>query len=67
MGAPHTLDILQKFPNVPRYQDFREMFDKAGNQIDAVSIGVPDHSNKFANELLMGPPPRKDWEQYYTI
>lgn len=45
MGAPHTAGIIEMFPNVPRYQDFREMFDKAGNQIDAVSIGVPDHSH----------------------
>src|SRR5690606_37042657 len=30
MGAPHTVDILKKFPNVPRFQDFRQMFDKMG-------------------------------------
>ena len=24
-------------------------------------------NNKVANELLIGPPPRKGWEQYYTI
>ncbi len=45
MGAPHTLKVLEKFPNVPRFQDFRKMFDKMGNQIDAVSVGVPDHSH----------------------
>src|SRR5690606_1252316 len=45
MGAPHTLKTLEKFPDVPRFQDFRQMFDKMGNQIDAVSIGVPDHSH----------------------
>src|SRR5690606_16098439 len=45
MGAPHTVDILKKFPNVPRFQDFRQMFDKMGNQIDAVSVGVPDFSH----------------------
>src|SRR5690606_39108839 len=45
MGAPHTADILKKFPNVPRFQDFRQLFDKMGNQIDAVSIGVPDFSH----------------------
>jgi FlaA1/EpsC-like NDP-sugar epimerase len=27
MGAPHTLKILQKFPDVPRFQDYRKMFD----------------------------------------
>ncbi|MFT4094526.1 MAG: hypothetical protein QM640_12885 [Niabella sp.] len=24
-------------------------------------------NNKRANELLVGPPPRKGWEQYYSI
>jgi hypothetical protein len=45
MGAPHTQKILQKFPDVPRFQDFRVMFDKMGNQIEAVSVGVPDHAH----------------------
>ncbi|MFZ4263608.1 Gfo/Idh/MocA family oxidoreductase [Sphingobacterium sp. HJSM2_6] len=45
MGAKHTLGILEKFPDVPRFQDFRQMFDKMGNQIDAVSVGVPDFSH----------------------
>lgn len=45
MGAKHTQAVLKQFPDVPRFQDFREMFDKMGNQIEAVSIGVPDHSH----------------------
>lgn len=53
MGAPHTLKILQKFPDVPRFQDFRQMFDKMGNQIEAVSVGVPDHSHFPITMLAM--------------
>lgn len=53
MGAPHTLKILEKFPDVPRFQDFREMFDKMGSQIDAVSVGVPDHSHFPITMLAM--------------
>ena len=34
-----------QFPNVPKFRDFREMFDKMGKEIDAVCIGVPDHSH----------------------
>ncbi len=34
-----------KFPGVRKFRDFREMFDKMGNEIDAVCIGVPDHSH----------------------
>ena len=45
MGAPHTEQSLKQFPNVPRFQDFRQMFDKMGDQIDAVSVGVPDFSH----------------------
>ncbi len=45
MGAPHTAKIMAMFPKAERFQDFRTMFDKMGNQIEAVSIGVPDHSH----------------------
>ena len=45
MGAPQTQAVLKKFPDVPRFQDFRTMMDKMGKQIDAVSVGVPDHSH----------------------
>jgi predicted dehydrogenase len=45
MGAPHTLGILKQFPQLPRFQDFRAMFDKMANDIDAVSIGVPDFAH----------------------
>ena len=45
MGAPHTLKMLKAFPNVPRFVDFREMFDKMGKQIDVVTAAVPDHSH----------------------
>ena len=45
MGAPQTLKVLKKYPNVPRFQDFRQMFDKIGNQIDAVCVATPDVSH----------------------
>jgi predicted dehydrogenase len=45
MGAPHTQQILKQFPDVPRFQDFRKMFDKMGKDIDAVSVGTPDFSH----------------------
>lgn len=54
MGAPHTQQILKQFPNVPRFQDFRQMFDKMGNQIDAVSVGVPDFSHFPITMMAMG-------------
>lgn len=45
MGAPQTTKVLDMFPNVPRFQDFRKLFDKMGKDFDAVAIGVPDHSH----------------------
>lgn len=33
----------EKYPKVPRFKDYRVMFDKMRNEIDAVSISVPDH------------------------
>jgi predicted dehydrogenase len=53
MGAKHTLPTLQKFPDVPRFQDFREMFEKMGKQIDAVSVGTPDFSHFPITMLAM--------------
>lgn len=54
MEAPHTQRILKKFPDVPRFKDFRQMFDKMSNQIDAVSVGVPDFSHFPICMMAMG-------------
>ena len=53
MGAPHTLKVMEMFPDVPRFQDFREMFDKMGDKIDAVSVGTPDFSHFPITMLAM--------------
>jgi predicted dehydrogenase len=45
MGSPPTLPLLQLYPDVPQFQDFRRMFDKMEKQIDAVVIATPDHSH----------------------
>ena len=45
MGAPHTMETLERHPDVPRYQDFRKMFKEMGKKIDAVCVGTPDHSH----------------------
>lgn len=45
MGAPHTQKNMEKFSGAKRFQDFREMLDKSGNEIEAVSVGVPDFSH----------------------
>ncbi len=53
MGAPHTERTLKMFPDVPRFQDFRVMFDKMGNKIEAVTVGVPDFAHFPITMLAM--------------
>ena len=45
VGAPHTEAALKAFPKLPRFQDFRAMFDEMADGIDAVLVGIPDHSH----------------------
>ncbi|MCB0729863.1 MAG: Gfo/Idh/MocA family oxidoreductase [Ignavibacteriae bacterium] len=45
MGGEHTLENMNKFPNAARFKDFRKMFDKMADKIDAVSVGTPDFSH----------------------
>ena len=35
--------VLSRFPKVKRFRDFRELFEKAANDFDAVVAAVPDH------------------------
>lgn len=45
IGHKRTAEVLKMFPDAARFQDFRAMFDKAGNQFNAVSIATPDFSH----------------------
>ena len=53
MGAEHTQKVIEMFPDAPRFQDFREMFDKMGDKIEAVSVGTPDFSHFPITMLAM--------------
>ncbi|TVR15123.1 MAG: gfo/Idh/MocA family oxidoreductase [Balneolaceae bacterium] len=53
MGAPHTVDLMEKFSNAPRFQDFRRMFDRASGSFDAVCVGTPDFSHFPVTMLSM--------------
>lgn len=53
MGASHTKRNMDRYPDVPRFQDFREMFRKMGDKIDAVCVGTPDHSHFPITMLAM--------------
>ena len=45
MGAEATLPAIKAYPDVPRYKDFRVMFDEMAESIDAVLIAIPDFSH----------------------
>ncbi|MDR1747039.1 MAG: Gfo/Idh/MocA family oxidoreductase [Tannerella sp.] len=45
MGAKHTKEIMAMFPKARLFKDFREMFDKMGNEFEAVSAGIPDFAH----------------------
>ena len=45
MAANGYKKILEKFPNAKKFKDYRRMFDKLANQIDAVIISTPDHTH----------------------
>jgi predicted dehydrogenase len=45
LGAEHTQKMLVKFPKAKQFKDFRQLFDKMGNEIEAVCIAVPDHAH----------------------
>jgi len=45
IGALHTLEALRRFPTLPRFTDFRQMFDLMEDRIDAVLVGIPDHAH----------------------
>ena len=38
-----TLDVVQKYPGVRVYQDWRELLDKESDILDSVNVSTPDH------------------------
>ncbi|NMA30931.1 MAG: Gfo/Idh/MocA family oxidoreductase, partial [Candidatus Methanofastidiosa archaeon] len=53
LNAEHTQHALKEYPNAKRFKDFREMFDKMGNEIEAVAVSTPDFSHFPACMLAM--------------
>jgi predicted dehydrogenase len=41
----HTAQVRTLFPDVPRFVDFRKMFDAVGDDVEAVVVAVPDHTH----------------------
>ncbi|MCC8019660.1 MAG: Gfo/Idh/MocA family oxidoreductase [Rikenellaceae bacterium] len=53
LDSEESQKILSKFPKAKRYRDFRRMFDEMAGEIDAVTVGTPDHSHFPISMLAM--------------
>ncbi len=43
-----AVNSIKRFPKSKYYKDYREMLDKEGKNIDAVSVSIPDHMHAVA-------------------
>jgi len=53
LGAKKTMKSMQLHSRASQHKDFRKMFDKIGDKIDAVSIATPDFSHFPISILAM--------------
>ncbi len=53
MENGRTKKIREKYPDARQFQDFRQLIDKMEDDIDACSIGVPDHAHFWIAMLAM--------------
>jgi len=44
---------FRRFPKAKRFTDYREMFDKMGNEIDVVTVSTPDHHHAPASMIAL--------------
>ncbi len=51
--AKRAAETFAKYPNVPKYKDFRRMFDKEEKNIDAVLVSCPDHMHGIVSMWAM--------------
>ncbi|QDU61429.1 Glucose--fructose oxidoreductase precursor [Planctomycetes bacterium Pan216] len=52
-GSEKRPGLVKKFPDAPYFHDFREMLDKLGDKIDAVTVSTPDHTHTVASAMAM--------------
>ncbi len=45
LDGPQCVAALKKYPNAPRFRDFRKMLDEMDGRIDAVAVMNPDFSH----------------------
>jgi predicted dehydrogenase len=50
---PERQELKAAYDKAERFSDYRRMFDKLGNKIDAVVIATPDHHHAVAAHMAM--------------
>lgn len=45
LDGKQTQKVQAMYPHARKFRDFRELFDKAGNDFEAVAVATPDHSH----------------------
>lgn len=46
-------EVFNRFPNVPKFSDFRKMLSQMDKQIDAVVVSTPNHTHAPASVMAM--------------
>ena len=49
----HLNGKAKQFPKAKKFNDFRELFDKMGKDIDAVTVSTPDHTHAPAAAMAL--------------
>ena len=45
LDGEQCVEALKRYPDAPRFRDFRKMLDAVAGKIDAVAVMTPDHSH----------------------
>ncbi len=53
LDGPQCQKVLAQYPKAKLFRDYREMFDKCGNEFDAVAAAIPDFSHFPISMLAM--------------
>jgi hypothetical protein len=49
----YAAGTFNRYPTAQKFWDYREMFDKLGNDIDAVMVATPDHTHALVSSTAM--------------
>ena len=53
VDEPYAASTFDAYPKVPRYTDYRKMFDELERKIDAVVVATPDHHHYPASMMAL--------------